>query len=187
MGLDEVKMAELFLEINDNQKRVPASLRWDLVRLVRPDDDPFAVAASEMVYDLAMNDESPLYQRIDLTGEQPEISLKQGSVAPELRTLISAKKGPFARLGFDKQYEVLLRYLAAIRALDTSGWRSGDSPFYKARVLRVLLRLLPEVIEKTDRPAESIQSSGYTKVLERIDSDSLAPETIRAAQGSAGM
>jgi DGQHR domain-containing protein len=187
MGLDEVKMAELFLEINDNQKRVPASLRWDLVRLVRPDDDPFAVAASEMVYDLAMNDESPLYQRIDLTGEQPEISLKQGSVAPELRNLISAKKGPFARLGFDKQYEVLLRYLAAVRALDSDGWKSGDSPFYKARVLRVLLRLLPIVVDEIDRSIDSIPVSAYKKVLERIDKGSLAPEAIRAVQGSAGM
>ena len=67
-GLTEIKMAKLFLEINDNQKRVPSSLRWDLVRLVRPDDDPHAIAASEMVYSLASNDESPLYQRIDLTG-----------------------------------------------------------------------------------------------------------------------
>lgn len=186
-GLNEVQMAEMFLEINDTQKRVPASLRWDLVRLVRPDDDPYAVTASEMVWELATNDESPLYQRIDLTGEQPEISLKQGSLAPELRNILSAKKGRLSKLGFDKQYEVLLRYLAAVRGLDTSGWRSGQSPFYKARVLRVLLRLLPEVIEKIGRPAESIPSSGYTRLLERIDKDSLAPESIRAAQGSAGM
>ena len=27
----EKEMAELFLEINDNQRRVPSSLRWDLV------------------------------------------------------------------------------------------------------------------------------------------------------------
>lgn len=187
MGLDEVKMAELFLEINDNQKRVPASLRWDLVRLVRPDDDPYAVAASEMVWELATNNESPLYQRIDLTGEQPEISLKQGSVAPELRNLLSAKKGGLARLGFDRQYETLLRYLAAIRALDVDGWKSGQSPFYKARVLRVLLRLLPVVIGEIDRPADTIPTSAYKKILERIDKDSLAPEAIRAAQGSAGM
>jgi len=32
----EKEMAELFLEINENQRRVPSSLRWDLVRLVRP-------------------------------------------------------------------------------------------------------------------------------------------------------
>ena len=49
LGLTEVEMARLFLEINDNQKRVPSSLRWDLVRLVRPDDDPIAITAAELV------------------------------------------------------------------------------------------------------------------------------------------
>src|SRR6058998_1980183 len=91
MGLTEVDMARLFLEINDNQKRVPSSLRWDLVRLVRPDDDPHAIAATELVWQLANERPSPLYQRVDLTGEQKEISLKQGSLAPEIKTLVSMK------------------------------------------------------------------------------------------------
>ncbi|MFC1914805.1 DGQHR domain-containing protein, partial [Chloroflexota bacterium] len=67
-GLSEVEMARLFLEINDTQKRVPSSLRWDLVRLVRPADDPESIGAVEMVFMLATDEESPLYQRIDLTG-----------------------------------------------------------------------------------------------------------------------
>lgn len=47
-GLQEKDMAELFIEINDNQKRVPSSLRWDLFRLTRPDDNPIAVRTSEL-------------------------------------------------------------------------------------------------------------------------------------------
>ena len=50
MGLTEIAMANLFLEINDTQKRVPSSLRWDLVRLVRPDDDPATIGAADIVY-----------------------------------------------------------------------------------------------------------------------------------------
>jgi DGQHR domain-containing protein len=53
VGLSEVDMARLFLEINDNQKRVPSSLRWDLVRLVRPEQDPTSIAVSDMVLVLA--------------------------------------------------------------------------------------------------------------------------------------
>ena len=93
--LSEVEMARLFLEINDNQRRVPSSLRWDLVRLVRPDDDPAAIAAAEMVYLLATERESPLFQRIDLTGEQSELLLKQGSLAPELRRLLTSRSPLF--------------------------------------------------------------------------------------------
>ena len=87
-GLSQEEMARLFLEINENQKRVPASLRWDLVRLLQPEGEPHRVAAADIVYLLATEEESPFYQRIDLTGEQPEILIKQGSLAPELSNLL---------------------------------------------------------------------------------------------------
>ncbi|MGH7826671.1 MAG: DGQHR domain-containing protein [Candidatus Binatia bacterium] len=187
MGLSEVDMARLFLEINDNQKRVPSSLRWDLVRLVRPEDDPYAIEASELVWELANDRASPLYQRVDLTGEQNKITLKQGSLAPELKTLISSRTAGFRNLDFDKHYEILIRYLAAIRALDPDGWKASETPFYNARVLRVLIRLLPELSKKISRNADQIPTTMYKEYLDRIDRRSLFPEAIRAAQGSAGM
>lgn len=187
MGLSEVEMARLFLEINDNQKRVPSSLRWDLVRLVRPDDDPYAIAASELILELSNDRSSPLYQRVDLTGEQKEISLKQGSLAPEIKTLASMRPPGLRGLAFDTQYEILMRYLTAIRACDPDGWREASSPFYRARVLRVLLRLLPLLIKNLGRDPEKIGPAEYKKYLDRIDKESLSPEAIRAAQGSAGM
>src|SRR6202034_4014892 len=84
----EQEMAELFLEINDNQKRVPSSLRWDLVRLVRPADDEVAIMTSELVFELVDRKESPFYYNIDLTGEKKDVTIKQGSLAPEIKTLI---------------------------------------------------------------------------------------------------
>jgi DGQHR domain-containing protein len=185
-GLSEVEMATLFLEINDNQKRVPSSLRWDLVRLVRPIDDVEAIAASEMVYDLTNDREGPLYQRIDLTGEQSEITLKQGSLAPELRSLF-VKRSPLKDLSYEQQYQVILQYLLAIREIDRDHWGSADSPFYKARVLRVLLRLLPELLRSINQDPTTIMYDQFIPYLKKIDKDSLAPDVIRAAQGSAGM
>ena len=79
VGLSEAQMAELFVEINDTQKRVPSSLRWDLVRLVRPEEDPAAVRAADLVEGLNSEEESPLYQRVDMTGEQPQITIKHGT------------------------------------------------------------------------------------------------------------
>lgn len=187
MGLNEVEMAKLFLEINDNQKRVPSSLRWDLVRLVRPSDDEHAIRASELVYDLATERTSPLYQRIDLTGEQKEIRLKQGSVAPEIKTLVSQKDSSIPKLDYDDQYEVLLRYLTALRSVDPDGWREASSPLYEARVLRVLLRLLPLIIHDIDQSPQKIETTLYLKYLQRIKLNSLSKDSIRAAQGSAGM
>ena len=187
LGLSKVQMARMFLEINDNQKRVPSSLRWDLVRLVRPDDDPTAIEAAELVYALANDPTSPLYQRIDLTGEQAEIELKQGSVAPELKSLVSSRKAGFKDLDFDKHFEILTRFLAAIRAVDPQGWKSGKSTLVKARVLRALLRILPDLSAKLHKPPHTISAGEYVEFIQKIDRESLAPEKIIAAQGSAGI
>lgn len=185
-GLTEVEMARLFLEINDNQKRVPSSLRWDLVRLVRPEDDPHAIAAAEMVYLLATEEESTLFQRIDLTGEQAEIQLKQGSLAPEIKRLFS-KQSPLYELSFDQQYDITLQYFVALRDRDPDGWGTPESPFYKARVLRALIRLLPQIIEDLSKPLDQLSFADFQPYLQRIDERTLDPKAIRQAQGSAGI
>ncbi len=187
LGLSVVQMAQLFLEINDNQKRVPSSLRWDLVRLVRPDDDPNGIMASELVYELATNESSPLFQRIDLTGEQGEIELKQASIAPEIKSLLSTRKANFKELDFDRHFEYLTRFLAAIRAADPQGWKSGDTPLIKARVLRALLRTIPDFSTNLKQPPDQIQTSVYASYVAKIDRNSLAADQIRALQGSAGI
>lgn len=186
VGLTEVEMAHLFLEINDNQKRVPSSLRWDLVRLVRPEDDPYGIAASDMVYLLATDEESPLFQRIDLTGEQSEIQLKQGSLAPEIRRLVS-KRSLLQGLSFDEQHHLITQYFIALREIDRDRWGSRDWPFFKARVLRALLRLLPDLILAIGRRPSELTYSSFTPFLARIEEDSLDLEAIRAAQGNAGI
>jgi len=182
--LSEVEMARLFLEINDTQKRVPSSLRWDLVRLVRPDDDPAAIGAAEMVYLLATEKESPLFQRVDLTGEQSEIELKQGSLAPEIRRLLTAR-APLSEYSFEQQYEIVTQYFLAIRELDRERWGTRDSSFYKARVLRALLRLLGDITKVP--PVAGLTVQGFLPLLQRIDVASLRPDAIRAMQASAGV
>jgi len=186
MGLSEIEMARLFLEINDNQKRVPSSLRWDLVRLVRPDGDPFAIASVDIVLSLTSEEDSPLFQRIDLTGEQSEILLKQGSLAPEIKRILTARS-PLYKLSFEQQYRIIMQYLISIRELDRDNWGTQNSSFYKARVLRALLRLLPDLIREMKKSPETISYNDFLPYIEKIDVKSLDTDVIRAAQGSAGM
>jgi DGQHR domain-containing protein len=184
LGLSESEMAEIFLEINDNQKRVPSSLRWDLFRLVRSDEDPYALRAVDLIWELNKDSTGPLYQRVDLTGEQHEIHLKQGSLAPEIKTLASTV---LETLDFSEQYDILTKYFVAIRDLDADGWREARGPFYANRVIRVLLRLLPDLVIHSQKAPAKITSKEYAAVLSRINPESLAPAAIRAKQGSAGM
>ena len=191
LGLTEKEMAQLFVEINDNQKRVPSSLRWDLVRLVRKEDDPYGVRAVDLIYDLNNENRSPLFQRIDLTGEQYEISLKQGSLAPEVRSLVSKRGRGLYDLPYGTQIKILSGFISAVRELDPDGWDNTSGPVYKARVIIALLRLMPDISDReaatNNRDMADMNARIFLKYLQKIDLKTLAPEKIRGQQGSAGM
>ncbi len=181
----EKEMAELFLEINENQRRVPSSLRWDLVRLVRPDGDEAGIMTSELVYELVERKDSPFYYNIDLTGEQKDVSIKQGSLAPEIKTLITRTRRA-KNLEFEDYVGILIRFFSAVRSLEPDGWGDTNSTFYKARILRALLRVLTDIVLQSKNPA-SIGAPSFLASLKKIDPDTLSPEEIRRAQGSAGV
>ena len=186
-GLKEKEMAELFIEINDNQKRVPSSLRWDLFRLVRPGDEPSAVRTADLVFELASSRKSALYQRIDLTGEQPKIDLKQGSIAPAIHALVAGGKSPLNDLGYDVQLKVITDYISALRECDSKAWDEATSPFYSARVLRAAFRLMPDIFEALEKAPANCTAPDFYKYLKKIDLASLNADAIKAQQGSAGI
>jgi DGQHR domain-containing protein len=181
----EKEMAELFLEINDNQRRVPSSLRWDLVRLVRPTGDEAAVTAAELVYELATRSDSPFYFAIDLTGEQKDVSIKQGSLAPELKTLVGRINKQLDPT-FEEYASLLIRFFSAVRSLNPQGWGDPGTTYYKAKVLRALIRVLADIIEK-EKSIESLSAMSLLKELKKIKPATLNDEVIRAAQGAAGV
>ena len=181
----EKEMAELFLEINDNQRRVPSSLRWDLVRLVRPRGDESLVIASDLVYELANRRESPFYFAIDLTGEKRDVNIKQGSLAPEIKTLVSKTKKHFD-VTVEDYAALLIRFFSAVRSLNPDGWGDPTSTYYKARVLRALVRVLTDIVMKHDS-FDQVTTESIYDLLIKIDPETLSEERIRVAQGSAGV
>lgn len=186
MNRTEQQMAALFLEINDNQRRVPSSLRWDLVRLVRSDDQATAMTA-DIVYDLAQRKESPFYDvGIDLTGEKPELTIKQGSLAPEIKTLVNRNiKKKDGTTDYEEYLNLLMRFFVAIRSLDPDKWGTSESPFFKARVLRALIRVLSDMMGRTRM--DDLTTDRLREMLLRIEPATLSEEAVRKAQGSAGV
>jgi DGQHR domain-containing protein len=184
MDRTEQQMAELFLEINDTQRRVPSSLRWDLVRLVKTDDQSTAMTV-DIVFELATRKDSPfLSVRIDLTGEMKDVTIKQGSLAPEIRTLV---KRHLKKIGgnVEDYLSLLMRFFVAIRSLDPDGWGDPKSTFYKARVLRALLRVLSDMLSTEEISALTTQK--LRSYLNRIDRNTLSEAEVRRMQGSAGV
>lgn len=184
MDRTEQQMAALFLEINDNQRRVPSSLRWDLVRLVKSDDQSTAITA-DIVYELATRRESPFYSiGIDLTGEKKSLTIKQGSLAPEIKKLV-AKHLKKTGGELDDYLNLLIRFFVAIRSLDPEGWGDAQSTFFKARVLRALLRVLSDMLTATS--VDALTTEHIREQLARIDRSTLSDTEVRRMQGSAGV
>ena len=181
----EQEMAELFLEINDNQRRVPSSLRWDLVRLVRPAKDEAAVTAADLVYELANREDSPFYIAIDLTGERKDVSIKQGSLAPEIKTLVGRVKRVHDPT-LEEYASLLIRFFSAVRSLNPQGWGDPGSTYYKARVLRALIRVLTDIVLKA-KSLEALTAQVFLRDLKKIDPGTLSEDRVRAAQGAAGV
>jgi len=180
-------MARLFVEINDNQKRVPSSLRWDLVRLVRADGNEANVRASDLAESLNSEERSPLYQRIDMTGEQAQLTIKQGSLAPELATLVRSKKGAFQAEGFEGQLDILIKWFDAIRDRDPDDWKTGESPLHTARVLRALVQLLPRALRELEGSPRNMSAKEFFRLTKRIRLAELDNAVIRTMHGNAGI
>lgn len=185
LGKTEKEMAELFLEINENQRRVPSSLRWDLVRLVRPAGEEASIMASELVLALVEREDSPFHTAIDLTGEQKDVNIKQGSLAPEIKALVTRTKKSLD-LTFDDYLAVLIRFFFAIKSLNPSGWGDPKSTYYQARVLRALLRVLTDMALQA-KSVDKLTTLYLQEKLKKIDPDTLSKETLRASQGTAGV
>jgi hypothetical protein len=173
------------LEINENQRRVPSSLRWDLVRLVRPAGDEAGITAAELVFALAEREDSPFHISIDLTGEQRELTIKQGSLAPEIKTLVSRAK-KIHDPTFDDYLSLLIRFFSAVRSLNPQGWGDPKSTYYQARVLRALIRVLTDIVVRA-ASLDRLTALYLLDKLRKIDPETLSKETLRASQGSAGV
>jgi DGQHR domain-containing protein len=199
------QMAELFLEINDKQRRVPSSLRWDLYRLVRGDIDMNKVMTSDIIWELTTRRDSPFQAveaeyddvktdvKIDLTGEaktkgQEDESagtwIKQGSLAPEIKTMLDRVRG---KHGDDagSYVDLLVNFFAALRSLDTKGWRFGTSLYLEARVLRAMIRVLTDEAAAVDN-LEELTTDVLIQKFKAIDAAGVKAE-LRSVQGSAGV
>lgn len=186
-GLKPEDMAQLFVEINNNQKRVSPSLRWDLLKLIRPDDDKDSVEAADIVEDLVLDKTSPIYLLVDMTGENRQLNVKQASIAHEIKTVIKSRD--IRDCHYDVKLNTIKNYLAALKNLDGDQWGGGNSAIFNNRVLKAFLKLLPEIIRsKTYLPIQGeVETYEFMEILSNIDVNVIARDAIKTMTGNSGI
>lgn len=115
--LSTQKAAEIFLNINTEQKPVPKSLIYDLFGIVENDKEHALVRAKDIANELNTNRKSPYYNLIKFPGSPRG----QGAIA--LSTVVSSFKSHLEKdsifyryniKSFEMQQKIILNYFSAI-------------------------------------------------------------------------
>jgi DGQHR domain-containing protein len=142
LNLDQdVKM---FVTINTEQKRLPSSLTLDLLGIIGSDED-INTRCRDLVAKLNEEEESPWYDRVNMTGESiGYISLV--NFVRKVKPLVSAT-GVLKSYTFKEQYLCLANYWSALKAVFADQW--GKSLLTKTVGFGALMNLFPTVFTKT--------------------------------------
>ena len=87
---------------------------------------------------------------------------------------------------FEDYVSLLIRFFTAVKTLDPEGWVDASGTFYKARVLRALLRVLTDMTLQS-KSLNALTVEHLLRHLKKVDPNTLSEDRLRAAQGSAGV
>ena len=184
IGLDLVRQKELFITINKFQKGVPTSLFLDLLPEIKDlvGVDVAQERAIDLVKGLNVDEDSPWYQQINLTGEgRGAISL--ANFVRKLKPLLGQPS--ITRLLYGEQYQLLFNYFTAVKTVFLEQWNDGRSLIKKTVGFGALMGTLPEMFVITTREKGEFTVSAIRDVLSLVDSFRFDKETLGAGSGTA--
>lgn len=162
--------AEVFLNINSEQKQVPKSLVYDLFGEIR--DPEYNINRARELSERMDNDpESPFYQIAKMPGTT------KGKI--DFSTMVSALKdylkenGVFDQYGltdFEVQYKILYNYHCVLREAYGDKWISSENPFltsagYYSLTKFFVEKLVPICVQLSSFEKETIKRSlDFSKV-----------------------
>lgn len=189
--LNEVEQAKLFIKINKNQKGVPVSLYLDLLNITEGeivDFDGHDVTAERRAIEIAKrlneDEESPMYDKVRMTGEAGKgISLSE--FVNLLKPLVEPKKGSFMSLGFEDQYKIFNIYLKAIKAVFLEQWEDSTTLLLKTvgfgAVIKSCYDIFTLVIQKHKKFTTETCIDVISKISElKFDTDTMSGGGIKA-------
>ncbi len=176
--------AEIFLNINSQQKQVPKSLVYDLFGEIR-DPDYNIERARELA--VKMNDDldSPYYQCVKMPG-----TANKGRI--DLSTFVSSIKeylkdgntfDTYKINSFEMQYGILNNYFAVIKAAYEDKWLSTVNPFMTSAGYFAAIKFFCEKIIPLCANQHSFEFSTIQTMLKFDSSDLLLRETLKNQQG----
>ena len=176
--------AEIFLNINSEQKQVPKSLVYDLFGEIR-DPDYHIARARELA--IRMNDDidSPFYQCVKMPG-----SINKGKI--DLSTIVSALKeylkdsnvfDQYNLTDFEFQYHIIQNYHEVIRNAYGDKWISTDNPFLTSAGYFALMKFFCEKLIPLCANKGSFEKTTIQELLNFNNEELLFRDELKNQQG----
>lgn len=189
IGLTTKQAAEIFLNINTEQKPVPKSLMFDLFGEVVDDETHCINRATDIAKHLNEDINSPLYQIIKMPGSP------RGVGTIELSTFVAAFKDSFKKDGrfysyklidFSSQKSVIWNYFQAIKEsyMEKKIWQSTTkNPFLKAAGFNGAVDFLIETLINKCAEKKSFQVRTIKEIINLDSQDLLIMNDIKGIDG----
>lgn len=189
IGLTTQQAAEIFLNINTEQKPVPKSLMYDLFGEVINDENHCINRATDIAKALNEDKDSPLYKLIKFPGSP------RGVGHIELSTFVSAFKDSFKKDGkfysyklqnLDIQKNVISNYFLAIKTsyMNKKVWDSpSKNPFLKAAGFNGAVDFLLETLIAKCAEKKSFQVPVIMEIINFEENNLLLLEDIKGLDG----
>ena len=168
IGMTTQEAANIFLNINTEQRPVPKSLVYDLYGIVSNDQEMPINRATDIARELHDNSESPYFERIKFPGGVGRIELS--AVVSGLKEYLK-EDGVFVKYNLkslENQKGIVLNYFKALKSFYNSPkenlWdKPNENPFmrstgFRAAIEYLMESLLPLCVPKKSFSVETMKS-----------------------------
>jgi len=170
-GLSDEEQINFFVTINREQKGVPSSLYYELLKHLpgkRTDRRMVQERAADLAAALKVDEQSPFYLRIVSTTSprQGQISLTNfvRKVSPHIK-----RGGRLAHFSDDDRQKILNNLYRAVENVFPKEYKRADSIFFKTVGFGALLVALPTIMDLSLQLNHGFTVSDATSTLGRID------------------
>jgi len=169
LGLNLTEQIEFFVTINREQKGVPASLYYDLLKHL-PTTKTEAEAVQERASDLAdtvrKDADSPFHQRIVVTTSPKQGNLSLTNVVRKLTPHLK-RDGRLAQFNDEVRAAILNNLYRALEQAFPREYQRADTAFFRTIGFGALMNALPVIIDTTIRLAGTMdfRVSAFKKTL----------------------
>lgn len=189
IGLTTKAAAEIFLNINTEQKPVPKSLIYDLFGLVESDKDHAVNRAKDIAIELNENEESPYYKLIRFPGSPVGYGIIDlSSFVTSLKTYLKPN-GIFFNYNItdlNRQKTIFLNYFSAIKYFYDKHdmWnQKSKNPFIQAAGVVASIEFFAEklLLKCSDRKSFSLET--FKSLLQLDKSELLTQAIVKGTDG----